>query len=551
MSYKSSAQKEEHLLNGAVKEEHLLNGAIKEEHLLNGPIADRPIVTEEFEFEQDLPSTPTKPKPKPRGGWLTPTVLGMGLGAALAVVGMRFFSSPTSQKPVDPAVTAPPPPPSMTVTVAPVVTATVARTLDATGTVAAYNLQPVLPQTTGLLIKQVLVEEGKIVKTGQIVAILDNSVLQTQVSGAQAQLEASRAAVQQKQAAKAQTQADLGKAQAVLAQAQAERAKAQANLADSRAKLKDAERTRQRYQYLADQGAINRQDLDTRITSATSAAEGVRVAQASISSTEANIDSAKASISIAQASINSAQANVLSAQADVRNNEAKVQQSKTQLGQTQVLAPASGIVVAPGADGRCDGNAASGTTAASQSIAQSIARVGDTSGNRALFCIIRNGFLELQVKVPESELSQVRIVAPVSITSNGDTSINLEGTVRSIAPIIDPQTRQATIKIDLPSRYLLKPGMFLKAAITSKTAQTLTVPATAVQRQSDGKPIVYLLDANDIVHAMPVEVGTIGGNKGDTSTAKVEIKSGLKQGDRVVVSGAGYLKDKDKVSVVN
>jgi len=124
VSYKSSAQKEEHLLNGAVKEEHLLNGAVKEEHLLNGAIADSPIVTEEFEFEQDLPSTPTKPKPKPRGGWLTPTVLGMGLGAALAVVGMRFFSSPTSQKPVDPAVTAPLPP-SMTVTVAPVVTATV------------------------------------------------------------------------------------------------------------------------------------------------------------------------------------------------------------------------------------------------------------------------------------------------------------------------------------------------------------------------------------------------------------------------------------------
>ncbi|MCL1474114.1 efflux RND transporter periplasmic adaptor subunit [Argonema antarcticum] len=528
MSYKSSTEKEEHLLNGA--------------------IADSPLVPEEFEFEQDLPSTATKGKPKPKGGWLTPTVLGMGLGAALAVVGMRSFSSPTGQKAVEPTVTAPPP--SMTVTVASVVTASVVRTLDATGTVAAYNLQPVQPQTTGLLIKQVLVEEGNIVKAGQIVAILDNSVMQTQVSGAQAQLEASRAAVQQKQAALAQTQADMGKAQAVLAQAEAERVKAQANLADSRAKLKDASRTRQRYQYLADQGAINRQDLDTRITSATSAAEGVRVAQASISSAIANIDSAKASISSAQASINSAKANVLSAQADVRNNEAKVQQIETQLGQTQVFAPASGIVVAPSADGRCDGNATSLTTAASQSIAQSISRVGDTSGSKALFCIIRNGFLELQVKIPETALSEVHIGAPVSITSDANTDIKWQGRVRRITPVIDPQTRQATIKIDLPSSALMKPGMFLKAAITSKTAPALTVPAKAIQRQSDGNPIVYLLDANDIVHTDPVEVGTtIDGNKGDASAAKVEIKSGLKEGDRIVVAGAGYIKDGDKVRI--
>lgn len=524
----------------------------QEAYELNGAIEPISAVPEEFEFVQDIPPNTTKRDRKT--GWLTPAILGMGLGVMVAMVGMHLLSSSSTEK--APAKEAAPvaaaAPATMTVTIASPETTSIDRTLEATGTVAAYNLLPVLPQANGLQIKEVPVEEGQSVKFGQILAILDNSILLNQLSAAQAQLEASKAAVQQKQAALGQAQSDLARAQAALAQAEADRVSAQANEADARSRQADANRTRQRYEYLAKQGAISTQDLDTRVTTATSAGETVRSAKAGISRAEANITSAKANISSAQASIESAKANLLSAQADVRNNEAKVQQIQTQLRQTQVLAPASGIVVAPSASGQCDGNATAGTTAASQSIAPSIARVGDTSGNKALFCIIRNGYLELQVKVSETELDQIDPGATVKITGNGDSKIDLEGKVRSINPVIDPQTRQATIKVDLPANSALKPGMFLKAAITTTTAQTLTVPATAVQRQSDGKPMVYLLDANDIAHIDPVDVGTtIGGEKGELAAAKTEIKSGVKPGDRVVVAGAGYLKDGDKVKVVD
>ena len=58
-----------------------------------------------------------------------------------------------------------------------------------------------------------------------------------------------------------------------------------------------------------------------------------------------------------------------------------------------------------------------------------------------------------------------------------------------------------------------------------------------------------MLEGNDTARAQTVEAGTTSGS-GDLSTAKVEIKSGLKEGDRVIVQGAGYLKDGDKVQVV-
>ena len=93
--------------------------------------------------------------------------------------------------------------------------------------------------------------------------------------------------------------------------------------------------------------------------------------------------------------------------------------------------------------------------------------------------------------------------------------------------------------------------MFLRASISTATAQGLKVPAKAILPQSDGSSIVYKLVGDDKVMAQPVKVGEISGVAvGDLTDAKVQIKDGLKVGDRVVVAGAGYLKDGDRVKVV-
>lgn len=439
-----------------------------------------PDTVPEDEFEEDLPHT----SKRPRQGWLTPMVIGTGIGFALTVVGMgmlpKLQSKGTSPTPAATESVAP----SLTVTVAPVETTMVARTLAAKGEVAALDLLPVLPLTTGLQIKQVMAEEGDTVKVGQILAVLDNSILQAQLQQAKAQLESSQAVVGQRQAALAQARATLAQSQRELA----------------------------RYQYLANQGAVNRQDLDTRSTAVATNDQAVQVAISNISS----------------------------AQADVRNNQAKIQQLQTQLEQTVVRAPANGIVAE-----RVD-----------------MARVGYVTGaTQKLFSIIRDGYLELQAKVPETQLPEVRIGAPVTITSSADNNIRIQGKVREISPLINQDTRQAIVKVNLPSssykEFRLRPGMFLQAVIVSNTAQALTVPPTSVQPQSAGKGIVYLLNNDNTVRAQTVEVGVtinraeLSLSKGDNlSKARVEIKSGLKLGDRVVVDGAGYLKDGDKVRVV-
>lgn len=425
--------------------------------------------TEEFDSESALTVDSVagrglgrKPSQGLLNGWKG-VLIGTGLGIVLALGGTRFLARPTAKAPT--VAQQSPQQPAMSVTVAPVQTTRVARTLNVTGSVAARDLIPVLPQTTGLQIEQLLVDEGDVVKKGQVMAILDNSVLEAQINEARADVESNQAVVGQRQAA----------------------------LAQARATLAEAERNFQRYQQLASAGAISRQELDTRATAAATAREAVRVAQA----------------------------NINSASADVRSTRATLAQQQTQLGQTVVRAPAGGLV------------------------AEAPAEVGDVaSGTQKLFSIIQNGALELQAQVSATELPQVRINTPALITYDADPRVRLPGRVREISPLVDPESRKATVKINLPPTSLLRSGMFARAAITTATVPGLTVPAKAVLPQPDGSVTVFVLLSDNTVKAQTVELG------GVPNGSSVEIKNGLKQGDRVVIAGAGYLKDGDRIQVV-
>ena len=524
-----------------------------------------------------------EPESFPSKGLRWPAVLaGVGIGVAATLAGVYLVSGKNAPPPVT-APAAAQQATAQTVTVAAVASAEVAQTLEATGTVAPYDLLPVLPQANGLQIQQVLVKEGDAVEKGQVMAILDDSVVRSQIAAAVAKVQSADSTVEQAQAQVQQAQstqqeteagvaqavagvekavADLaqvktgvGQAEAGVNQAKAGVNQAKAGIASAQAKLAQAQREVNRTQNLATQGVISQQDLEKRKTERETAvqdvnktkadlnkaleeqnkaAEEVRSAQAKVVNAEASISTARAALLSARAKVNTAAATVSSARANVgnnaagvRSNNAQVQQLQTQLEQTIVRAPDSGIV------------------------SERIGRVGDVSaGSQKLFSIIRGNKLELQLKVPETQVSQVQPGTAVSITSDSDQRIKLSGTVRDISPLVDPQNRQATVKIDLPASEFLRSGMFLRASISTATTQGLKVPAKAILPQSDGSSIVYKLVGEDKVQAQPVVVGEItGGAVGDLTSAQVQIKKGLKSGDQVVVAGAGYLKDGDRVKV--
>lgn len=458
-------------------------------------------------FEQDADGSVVPKTHKSNPGWLSGgkgLFLGIGIGVLLALGANRLVSSQQSDAPTAAPPVATSSAPSQSVTVAQVASESVSRSLDATGSVAAFEMSPVMSQATGLQIQQVLVEQGQVVTAGQLLARLDDSVLQAQLNQAQASV--------------AQAEARLAELRAGSRSEEIARAKEAVTSAESAVTAAESDlelaRTRvDRNKILQSEGAIARDRLDEVYNQERSTRSQLEQAQAQLR---------EAKQQLAQLEAGPRREVITQAEAQLAQAQAQVQSTMAQLNNTRVVAPVSG------------------------KIAERDARVGDvTSSSQTLFKIIENGRLELVAKVPETQLPQIRPGQSVIITSNADSSLKLSGKVREIDPMVDEASRQAKVKIDLPASASLKPGMFLRASITTSASQGLTLPAKAILPQSDGSAIAYILQPDNTVKAQPVEVGEVLGDN------RVEIKSGLSGSDRVVVKGAAYLKDGDKVNVVN
>ncbi|MEC4986987.1 MAG: efflux RND transporter periplasmic adaptor subunit [Oscillatoria sp. PMC 1068.18] len=446
------------------------------------------------------------PSESPRKNWRSGgrnLFIGVGLGLVLAFVGMRFVSpSQTS----DTGAEAPVVENSQagrSVTVAEVTSSRLERAIAATGTVAAFEMTPVSPQATGLKIQKVLADEGDFVKTGQVIAILDDSLLQASLAEA-------KAAVAQSEARLAELRA--GSRSEEIARARENLRSAEAAAASAEATLNLSQKRVERNRSLADAGAIARDRFDEILNEA-------RSNQLSLEQAKARRDEAQQQL--AQVEKGPRPEVIAAAEAEVARAEAQVQSVLEQLDDTRVVAPVSGEV------------------------AQRNARLGDvTSPSQPLFQLIENGRLELILKVPETQLTQISPGQKVKISSDSDRNLQLSGEVREIDPTVDEDSRQAQVKVDLPATESLRPGMFLRAEIVTQSTSGLTVPYDAIQPQSENTAIVFVVQSDNNVKAKEVKIGTIMPGK------EVEIKSGLNSGEKVVVKGAAYLKDGDKIEVV-
>lgn len=458
-------------------------------------------------FEQDADTSVVPETEKSNPGWLSGgkgLFLGIGIGVLLALGATRLVSSQQSDTPTSAPPVATSSAPSQSVTVAQVASESVSRSLDTTGSVAAFEMSPVMSQATGLQIQQVLVEQGQVVKAGQLLARLDDAVLQAQLNQAQASVAQAEARLAELRAGSRSE--EIARAQEAVSSAESAVTAAESDLELARTRV-------DRNKILQSEGAIARDRLDEVYNQERSTRSQLEQAQARLR---------EAKQQLAQLEAGPRREVITQAEAQLAQAQAQVQSTMAQLNNTRIVAPVSG------------------------KIAERNARVGDvTSSSQTLFKIIENGRLELVANLPETQLPQIKPGQSVTITSDADSRLKLSGKVREIDPMVDEQSRQAKVKIDLPTSAALKPGMFLRASITTSATEGLTVPAKAILPQSDGSAIAYILQPDNTVKAQTVEVGELLGDN------RVEIKSGLSASDRVVVKGAAYLKNGDTVDVVN
>jgi cobalt-zinc-cadmium efflux system membrane fusion protein len=148
--------------------------------------------------------------------------------------------------------------------------------------------------------------------------------------------------------------------------------------------------------------------------------------------------------------------------------------------------------------------------------------------------------------VPESRLMGIAAGATAWVTvgsSSGRDARKFEGTVAFIAPQVDPATRTAQVRIEVPMEELaLKPGMFAQAEIVlapadgTDPAPVVAVPDEAIQTV-EGGPAVFVPVAGE-PNTFAKRAVTIG----DPVGGLVPIHSGLVEGEMFVIAGTFLLK---------
>ena len=431
-------------------------------------------------------------------------MLGAGLGVLLTLGASRLFLTPKAdttnndaQSTVTEVAT-----PAQTVTVTEVATTDINNQLDASGTVIAYESTPVMSQAASLQITEVLAERGDFVERGQVLAKLNNRAILAQKTEAEGSV--------------AQVQARLDELQAgsrveEIAQAQARVDNAKSAISQSESNLELVQKRVERNRNLEEEGAITRDSFDEVLNEE-------RVTKSQLSQAKASL--AEAQQALAQLKAGSRPQTIAQAKAELAQAQGRLEGIEAQLADTTIIAPTSGI------------------------ISSREAKVGQiTSTSEMLFSIIENGRLELRLRVPETLIGKIQVGQQVEITSNRQQNLALTGKVREIEPTIDDSSRQATVKVELPSGENLKPGMFLQAKINTSTNPGQAVPIEALLPQSGNKAIAFVVQDDNTVKAKTVTMGEV------LSGQRIEIVEGLNPGDRLVLKGAAYLKDGDTVKI--
>jgi HlyD family secretion protein len=203
--------------------------------------------------------------------------------------------------------------------------------------------------------------------------------------------------------------------------------------------------------------------------------------------------------------------------ARLESARAQLANQQTRLQQTQLTAPDDGVI-----------SARTATVGAVVSVSQE------------LFRLIRFNRLEWRAEVTAAELPRLRAGQNVIISAPG--SIQTQGTVRMVAPTVDPQNRMALIYVDIPSDTGLKAGMFAHGDFELGRHTVLALPQSAIV-QREGFSFVYRMEAENKVSQTKVEIG----RRLDNS---IEILGGLEKDANVVATGAAFLADGDTVRIV-
>ena len=169
---------------------------------------------------------------------------------------------------------------------------------------------------------------------------------------------------------------------------------------------------------------------------------------------------------------------------------------------------------------------------------------------RSLFTIINLDRLWIEARVSEYDLDRVTKAPGATFTLGAYPSRTFTilgrdgGQLIDVGSVVDPESRTVPVRYEVPNPdRLLRAGMFADVAIeTDRSEQVLAIPESAIVDE-DGRPTVYVLLDGESFQKRDIELGI-------RDSGFVEVKQGLKEGERVVTNGAYAIRLASVSSVI-
>lgn len=236
------------------------------------------------------------------------------------------------------------------------------------------------------------------------------------------------------------------------------------------------------------------------------------------------VDDAQGKDMAAAAQVDAGEAALDAAQSQLAVSKAKLEHDQSLYDYSKITAPFSGVVT--------DRYANLGT----------LVQAGTASSTQAMPIVklSEDDLFRLVIPVPESYVQFIRVGDPVDVRV---PSLNrtFPGKVARFSQGVREDTRTMHTEVDVPNKTgTLVPGMYAEAVLTLQQRDDVpTVPLQAVNRTGD-KTTVLVVNSDEKIEERPITLGI-------QSASDAEVTSGLKAGERVVVSDRGGLKAGEKV----
>ena len=148
-----------------------------------------------------------------------------------------------------------------------------------------------------------------------------------------------------------------------------------------------------------------------------------------------------------------------------------------------------------------------------------------------------------RIHVPEREIGKIRSGQEALISVESAPDRQFKGVVKRVSPVVDSQsgTVKVTIQIDR-SEGVLRPGMFSSVFIATQThPNALVIPKKALLLERD-EEIVFAMEGES-ARRIPIKTGF-------SDSDRVEVVSGLNEGDMIITVGQDGLRDGAGVRLV-